>query len=169
MIGPGEPGMIHKEERPDSTPFPPTGADDSSVAAAWTEFLETHAWSYYITLTFRAPPSAQNAHRKFRRWLHRINRQRFGHNYYRYHSGVPWARSSEQQSRGALHYHALIGACPNLDVEAATADWKKLAGIARIRRYVPGGGAAGYLAKVYSRDGRGEIDVGGDWTKLRRR
>ena len=52
---------------------------------------------------------------------------------------------------------------------SATADWKKLAGIARIRRYVPGGGAAGYLAKVYSRDGRGEIDVGGDWTKLRRR
>ena len=161
--------MSSKDQHPGLPPLPPTGAGDSSVVAAWTEFLEAHAWCFYITLTFRIAPSAQRAHRIFRCWTHRINHARFGRSYYKYHDGVPWARCSEQHRRGALHYHILVGACPNLDVVAATADWKRMAGIAHIRRYMPGGGAAGYLAKVYESAGHGEIDVGGCWPKLRKR
>lgn len=51
-----------------------------------------------------------------------------------------------------------------LSIDAATADWKKLAGDARIQPFNPKLGGCFYVAKVYGPGGRGELDFGGEWT-----
>jgi len=133
------------------------------LVTAWAELIEKQEWSWYVTLTFRNNVSIQWAHRRFRRWVHRVNRRRYGARYVRRGQGVPWLRCSEKQRRGAIHFHLLVGDCPDLDLEDARRDWQHLAGQAYIEPYRPGGGAAQYLAKNFAADGRGEIDVGGRW------
>lgn len=133
------------------------------LVSAWAGFIERQTWHWYCTLTFRRNVSIGWAHRRFRRWVHRINQRRFGRRYTGRGQGVPWLRSTEKQRRGAIHYHVLLGECPDLHVEEAKRDWLRLAGDAQIDQYRIGGGAAQYLAKRHAADGGGDVDMGGNW------
>ena len=152
---PGAPGLLADTA---ARPLPHT-----PLVTAWAELIERQRWDWYATLTFRRNVSTAWGHRRFRRWVHKINQGRYGRRYTRRGQGVPWLRCTEKQKRGAIHYHVLIGDCPDLHVEGASRDWLRLAGHAQLDRYVPGGGAAQYIAKRFAVDGGGCIDMGGIW------
>ena len=60
----------------------------------------------------------------------------YGQSYHRKGVGVYWVLALEYQKRGAIHFHALIGADVNLNQVLSRKDqesrWDKLAGFSRI-------------------------------------
>lgn len=73
-----------------------------------------------------------------------------------------WARGTEFQRRGTIHFHALIGRVPrDIDRFKYMQIWFMLGGIARIFKYEEGKGAEFYMSKSTYAWKRGEIDLGG--------
>lgn len=130
----------------------------------WGEFLSVWPWSWFTTHTFRRETHPESANKVWRLWIHQLNRQIFGPRYYKRSSdGVIWARGSEYQQRGALHYHALIGRVPDWVHRLDWLDaWDDLAGFARVEPYDPSKGARFYLGKYVLKGG--EVDLGGPLT-----
>lgn len=150
-----------------------------SLNEVWASFLDKPEWRWdlYGHFTFRdirRPGESlphhvhpESANKTWMKFIHHINRKIYGVRYYkRPEDGVVWARGTELQIRGAIHYHALIGCTSapgsqelrRLDLMDLWYDW---AGIARIVQYEPGKGAEGYLSKSAYAWKRGEIDLGG--------
>ena len=146
----------------------------NSLACSYASFLDKPEWNWslYGHFTFRDrvddsglrkfvhPEAACKIWDKF---IHQLNKEIFGNRYYkRKKDGVVWARATEFQIRGALHFHALIGCVPDRVRRLDYVDfWYALAGFARIYKYEPGKGAEGYLSKSCYAWKRGEIDLGG--------
>lgn len=130
----------------------------------WGEFLSGWPWSWFTTNTFRHEVHPEAANKVWGLWIHQLNRQIFGCRYYKRSSdGVIWARGSEYQRRGVLHYHALIGRVPDWVRRLDWLDyWDDLSGFARIESYDASKGARFYLGKYVLKGG--EVDLGGPLT-----
>lgn len=146
-----------------------------SLPKVWTAFLDKPEWDWqwYGHFTFRDRNADASGLRRFvhpeaalKIWdgfIHQVNREIFGNRYYkRKKDGVTWARGTEFQVRGAIHFHAIIGRVPDSVRRMDYVDyWFKKAGIARLYKYEQGKGAEGYLSKSAYAWKRGEIDLGG--------
>ena len=104
-----------------------------SLADHWAAFLDKPEWRWalYGHFTFRDRNPDDKGLRKFvhpesggKMWdvfIHTMNKEIFGNRYYkRKNDGVVWARATELQVRGALHYHAIIGRV-RIDVDTSNA------------------------------------------------
>lgn len=135
---------------------------------AYGEFLkelgERINFCWYATLTFREPVHPESAHKRFMRWIHKLNRKIYGVRYTKRKQGVRWVRALEWQKRDVIHFHCLIADIPeewNPEFKDLRRlhwmdEWYKVNGIARIYPYDKNLGACFYLGKYISKGG--EID-----------
>lgn len=171
-----------RRSRDTGTGRPASEGDSDTLAQArpslpktWAAFLnkpEWH-WQWYGHFTFRDRDPDASGLRRFvhpeaalKVWdgfIHQVNREIYGNRYYkRKKDGVVWARATEFQVRGAIHYHAIIGRVPDTVRRMDYVDyWFSKAGLARIYQYEQNKGAEGYLSKSCYAWKRGEIDLGG--------
>lgn len=124
-----------------------------SLVEAWGELLAPFRFDWFATLTFRnnvPRPVAEVGWRDLCRWL----RAKAGHR-------VEWFRVAELQTRGVVHFHALVGDCAGVRRLSAVDWWRDRYGFAQVQPYDPGRGARFYLTKPYVAKGalRGDIDV----------
>jgi hypothetical protein len=73
--------------------------------------------------------------------------------------GVTWARGTELQQRGSIHFHALLSGVGGLRRLTMMDEWSSLAGWARIRPVQRQDLVRKYVAKYVAKGG--EIDLGG--------
>ena len=146
-----------------------------TLPALWADFLDKPEWRWlwYGHYTFRDVVSSYDGHshhvhpetalKVWNKWIHGLNREAYGVKYWKTKSkGVVWARGTEFQIRGAIHFHALIGMVPDTVRRMDYVDkWFEMAGIARIYEYEQGKGAEFYMSKSAYAWKRGEIDLGG--------
>ncbi len=146
-----------------------------SLPALWAAFLDKPEWQWrwYGHYTFRDVVSPFDGHshhvypetavKIWDRWIHGLNRETYGVKYWKdSKKGVVWARGTEFQNRGAIHFHALVGLVPDTVRRLDYIDkWYELAGFARIYSYEQGKGAEFYMSKSAYAWKRGEIDLGG--------
>lgn len=127
----------------------------------WAQFLSQFTWNWYGHFTFRDYPHPETAGKAWDRWIHRLNREIYGTHYWKDKSkGVYWARGTEDQKRGAIHFHALIGGIPDyVHRMRYLDDWFISSGIARIFKYEANKGAEFYMSKSTYAWKRGEIDT----------
>lgn len=71
---------------------------------------ELAVWRVFLTLTFENETSYDNAMKKFKLLVKKLNRQMFGKNYSRIvgHSYFSYVLAIEKQGRGVIHFHVLI-------------------------------------------------------------
>jgi hypothetical protein len=132
------------------------------IAAGFADLVKKYddQWKWFGTFTFKDDIHPEAAHKIWMKFIHQLNREIFGCGYWKRKSkGVIWARGSEYQIRGVLHYHALLGLIPDRVRRMNYVDyWEELAGFARIYAYERGKGAEGYISKSAYVFKRGEID-----------
>jgi hypothetical protein len=136
----------------------PGAADQSAeLCDAYADWLRRwdrvpdRPWALFVTLTFLERIHPEQAARRFGRFLDGCVR-----------GGRPvrWARATELQARGAIHYHALLPDVSGASPFDLVRLWKRVGGgSADVRDYDASRGAAWYLAKTVARGG--EIDFGG--------
>ncbi len=133
------------------------------IPQAWAQFLDHDCfhWNWYGHFTFRDYPHIETACKAWDKFIHILNRECFGVRYWKDKSkGVTWARGTEDQKRGAVHFHAIIGNIPDRVRRMDYVDrWFEVAGIARIYAYEKGRGAEFYMSKSTYAWKRGEIDL----------
>ena len=166
--------------------MPEDGLVRAHVALIEAVGASVGGWDWFATLTFASEVRPDRADRMWNRWIHRLNRRLFGVRYHRSGAGCVWARASEHQRRGALHFHALLGSADSKlrgqgsrGRTTAMADWEsdgrwrdpspvprsyRRNGMARIDPFDSGRNAAAYAAKAtaarYAGRG-GQVDFGG--------
>jgi len=120
---------------------------------AWSEFLMTQDWQWFVTFTFKEEIHPEAADKLYRVWLNKLNRALYGQRWRKKQSGgVKWVRALEWQKRGVLHYHALISNVGYADRDTWAACWTELgetskAGFIKIDQYDESqGGAEAYLS-----------------------
>jgi hypothetical protein len=135
------------------------------ISQQWAEYLDNPSfdWSWYGHYTFRGYPHIESARKAWDVYIHELNRKIFGWYYWKDKSkGVPWARGTEYQNRGAVHFHAIIGGIPECVRRFDSMErWYGMAGICRIYPYERGRGAEFYMSKSSYAWKKGEIDLGG--------
>lgn len=126
----------------------------------WVLFLRGYEWQLYCHLTFPSCSSEHTAERSFAVWIHDLNRKEFGHRYWKRDGvGLTWARGSERQERGDVHFHAVIGNCRRITPEIAIARWKKITeGNAKIELFNASKNGIEYIVK-HCKPGYGNIEV----------
>jgi len=131
------------------------GRNRPEVVEEFGRWLNSYAWSWYVTLTFREHIHPEQAVKRFREWTRRMERAAG--------EDVTWARALELQRRGVVHFHALLyWRRAVLPYAIAGATWRNVAdGRTKIERYNPERGAAAYLGKYIAKGG--EVDYGGPW------
>lgn len=159
----------------------PTGNFPKDLQNEWLNFLARfEPYNWYVTLTFKDPVHPEQADRRFRRWIRKLNEYLYGRRYRENGQSVTWVRALEYQRRDVIHFHALL-AGENLqrakriywmeqwrlncyhDCSKSLCDCQakgeKLSrnGFARIDRYDPLLGARGYISKYILKGG--EIDI----------
>jgi hypothetical protein len=123
---------------------------DRTLQDAWGAWIEQlAAWEWYLTLTFAEIVHPEQAERKWRAFVKRVEG--------RHGRVVSWVRALEYQRRGVIHFHALLAGMEFLAYNAARQCWPW--GFSWIEAYEPGRGANYYLGKYLAKGG--EIDVGG--------
>jgi len=147
----------------------------NSLPEVWAHFLDKPEWqwAWFGHFTFRDvfnpytgiehPVHPETAIKTWDKFIHILNRDIYGVKYWkRKNKGVVWARATELQIRGALHFHALIGLIPASIRRLSYMDtWDSMAGFARIHEYIKGKGAEFYMSKSSYAWKKGEIDLGG--------
>lgn len=141
-----------------------TSVNVYKLPQAWAEWLDNDNfhWNWYGHFTFRGYPHEEQAHKVWMKYTHKMNRHIYGSGYTKNKSkGVTWARSSEYQSRGSLHYHAIIGNnfMPDHMRFQYMKEWESMAGFARIHLYQKRLGAEYYLSKSAYAWKNGQIDI----------
>lgn len=132
------------------------------LADTWGEFLEPYNWDWFATFTFKDcthPESAGKVHDNF---IHKLNRDCYGQQYWKDKSkSVFYARGTEWQRRGVIHYHELIGGIPDFIRMSKYVNWWKahVAPQVVIERYDASKGGRFYMAKSAYTFKRGEIDM----------
>lgn len=138
----GESGMMNK----------------SATRAAWIEFIKRYQYEWYLTLTFKFEVSPEHAVRQFNHFIRKINEQVYGRRYREKKQGVHFVRVIENQQRGVIHFHSLIGGgSETLSRWELSRIWHSNNGIADIQPYDPSQRAIEYLTKTISKGG--EIDI----------
>ena len=117
-------------------------------------WLRPWPWDWFGTFTFASPVHPEQADKRWRRWVSAIQ-----HNGGRTtRSPVVWVRGNEQQERGVLHYHALLGRVEGVGSFGAIRLWEGLAGgWAKIEPYNNAFGGTFYLAK------EGDVELSPAW------
>lgn len=134
----------------------------ADLATNWIVFLDRYRFDWFFTGTFREAIHAEEADKRWRRFTNDLNRQLYGRRWMRRpHGGIYWARASERQRRGVLHFHALMGDWQGLDEKARRLtwmdNWNDLAGFAQIERIVDETAVRRYLSKYVVKDGEIEL------------
>lgn len=139
-------------------------ASNYHLPQVWADYLNSfNPWSWYGHLTFRGYPHPETACKTYDLWVHKLNRYLFGCKYWKHaEKGITWARGTELQRRGSIHFHLIAGRIPG-DVNRFhwMDEWFKLGGISRLYPYKVSKGAEYYLAKSTYAWKRGEVDLGG--------
>lgn len=124
----------------------------------WVEFIEKfEPFSWYLTLTFREEVHPEQADRRYRRFVRKINEALYGKRYREKGKGITHIRAQEWQKRGVLHFHALMTNTWKLRRLTWMDVWNEENGFARIERYDSQLGARWYLGKYVIK--KGEIDI----------
>jgi len=124
-------------------------------------------WFWFGTFTYKEPVTESGADRDWRRFIRELNTIRFGRQYRRRGETITYARGIEYQSRGVLHFHALIGdLVPRMNQFDAMKIWERCGslieingvrvsrtGFARIYDYDPSRGGLEYLVKYVGKGG----------------
>jgi hypothetical protein len=122
----------------------------------WGDFLRYRDWDWFVTLTFPDRVHPEQGNRRWRAWIHSLEQSEF-----RTLHGqlLIWIRATEIQSRGVLHYHALLANVPGIPPFVAMRLWEQISsGFARVLPYDRRRGACYYIAKCAN-----EIDVSEAW------
>jgi len=139
----------------ESWPSPVCAEEVAQAYADWFreyDFTADAPWAHFVTLTFRHRIHPEQAAKQFDRFLGGCTRGGVHR--------VRWARATERQGRGVIHFHLLLSAVPGAAPFDLVRLWKRLGGgYADVSPYDPARGAAWYLTKALARGG--EIDVGG--------
>ena len=141
--------------------FQTNGYTKDELAQVWGEFLEPYAWDWFATLTFKDCTHPESAGKVYDNWIHTLNRDSYGQAYWKDKSkGVFYARGTEYQRRGVIHYHALIGGIPDFVRLSKYVNWWKayVAPQVAIEKYDRSKGGRFYMAKSAYTFKRGEID-----------
>lgn len=77
---------------------------------AWIELISRYEYDLFVTLTFREETKRCLAEKRFEKWLGSLNKELFGWRYRLKGLGIRYAVVYENQKRGTLHLHALLGA-----------------------------------------------------------
>ena len=123
----------------------------SDEYASWIENLAN--WRYFVTLTFRADYSQDNAMDLLKRLIQVLNKDLFGNHYTRKvgHSYFSYVACHEYQTMGNIHFHLLVDSPINWIL--LDEFWMRNAGktdVAPIRNQAA---AARYICKQASRNG----------------
>jgi hypothetical protein len=130
-------------------------AASSSVQVAMGDWLRRLPWNAFATLTLAAPVHPEQAHKRYMRWIAALTRHPARR---AAHGPVIWARGTELQGRGVIHFHALIAGVAPIPVFAASKLWEQIGGgYARIYPYTWSLGAAYYFGKD------GDVDFSSTW------
>ena len=134
----------------------------TTLAENWITFLDRYQFDWFFTGTFREAVHPENADKIWRRFTNDLNRAIYGRRWkVRSHGGIYWARASERQRRGVLHFHALMGEWQGLNDHARRLtwmdNWNELAGFSKIERVIDDTAVRRYLSKYVIKDG--EIDL----------
>lgn len=132
----------------------------NTLKSSWAELLGRWSWEWFCTLTFvsdRVHP--ERADKCFRVWLAKVNHAAFGRHWRRRGKGVLWARGTEFQRRGSVHFHALLARVGSVRRLSMMDEWSRLAGWARIRPVARQDLVRKYVSKYVAKGG--EIDLGG--------
>jgi hypothetical protein len=143
-------------------------------ADALADWLRRGDWEWYGTLTFRDCRDPAYAMRVWRKWLDRINRRIWGRRYRKSPAKGVWGFVAwERQARGAWHAHFVLAGAKDTATFAAMRDWEAVTrtkddsegSYARIFRYDPTSGGAGYCAKYVTKEaaGNGTWELFGHW------
>jgi len=120
----------------------------------WAEWLRPGPWEWFATFTFASPVHPEQANKRWARWISAI--QWGGARTTR--GEIVWARATEQQKRGVIHFHAVLGRVAGVGTFWAMRRWESIAGgFARIEPYMPGRGGIFYLVK------KGDVELSPDW------
>jgi hypothetical protein len=117
-------------------------------------------------MTFPDAVHPERADKLWRLWCSKLNRFVFAPRWHKTaHGGVVWARSSEFQVRGVLHFHALMGAIVNLNLEALRVHWKEVwlelaDGYSRIHQIENRSAVIAYITKYVVKGG--ELELSGN-------
>jgi hypothetical protein len=103
----------------------------------------------------------ETADKRFRLFVCMANRELFGPRWFKKGEGINWVRGLEYQTRGAVHFHALLSGTAPLRRLTYKDLWEELAGFARIERPRSYERVLRYITKYVVKDG--EIDLGGPW------
>lgn len=125
---------------------------------SWVSLIKRYEpFAWYGHLTFKDHVHPEQADKRFRRWLNKINETLFGLRYRKHGEGVYGFKAIEHQRRGVIHFHFLMGGgverlrrLTYMDLWAAENGW------ARIYPYDSNQGAARYVSKYVLKGG--EID-----------
>ena len=143
---------------PNSSPCDLRRRDSRSLSEAWADFLGRWSWEWFATLTFRQDAvHPERAEKLFRVWIARVNAAAFGPRWRRQGKSVLWARGTEFQRRGTVHFHVLMSRVGNVRRLSMMDEWKDLAGWARIRPVKAQDRVRKYVSKYATKGG--EIDL----------
>ena len=122
-----------------------------NVRDACSSWVESLPWSNYFTLTFEYPPTPQQAHRLWGRYLKRGNTDR----------DLSWFICSERGDLGGrVHLHGLSLFSDPIHASGLNGWWRSRYGIADVRPFRDGGGAGRYCSKYITIEGS-QWDIGG--------
>jgi hypothetical protein len=86
--------------------FNPVSRDLKEAVA---DFIRSHGpWGWLCHLTFNRDVLEKTAHHHFMRWIRSMNEELFGRYFREKQLGVTFARATEHQQNGRIHYHVLI-------------------------------------------------------------
>jgi hypothetical protein len=135
----------------------------SDLRGAWIEFVNRLGpYEWFLHLTFRYYIEPEQAKRKLRRFMRKVNESIFGRRYREKGLRIRCVYAMGFQDRDVIHFHCLFGggvykAKSGLYRHQWQAIWHKENGHARISPFDPEKGAIGYLAKHIGEGG--EIDI----------
>lgn len=151
----------------------------SAYAQHWADFLRDRRWDLFGHFTFPHEVSERIAEVVWRKYVHKLNRFHYGVGYTKrrkqasIYAGtqieIRWARAQEQQTRGAIHFHAVFAGVRkelNASVLQAAQAWRKLTGgdvhSVVVLPYDPTKGGIEYMCKKLDVDRR-PLEVGGQF------
>ncbi len=118
------------------------------ASKAFGEFLSIPQWEWYTTHTFAGEfMSPKLGDKHYYAWMKSLELAANAR-------GMPrpfYFRVTELQKREVIHYHSLIGGVGDIR-RLLFKDFWELNGFARIEKYDPVRGAAGYVAKYLTKD-----------------
>jgi hypothetical protein len=148
--------VTHAHERAAKTEGKMKGEDWRKSYQGW---LESLAWLWFCSLTFRPGLTPQQARWRLLKWLEEL-RKSLGTGDFGYVAVREFGKTGQD-----LHYHVLVkGLMRSHNDERLDfmRRWWKLAGDGRVDPYKPGVGGIGYILKDLDADRPDDIEIGPD-------